>query len=578
MQSDLHKLYRFSDVTTKSLIGIIYPKWDFTNKLWHEHHHLDGRERSLDFSDEVDLVLSEEGFNFSGMLDRMTGSGVMDWLKLICVLICILYSGIILILRTVNYIWVKWLLYKSRRITKKFVAPRDPIANIIPELTTKLIQVDGAFRNIYLDGEKVVGYIDAIGHSPTEDFTPESAIPGSRVEPVLETSGAFLLQFLNEEGHLQGHGARVIYHDIDCVVTANHVYESSKYVRRYNSDKVMELPNPDFVFNDVAVFRLDKNIMSAFGFKSKKCAPVRSGIKNIVSVFKGMLGKAYGAVESPTSDRLFPFDFKHKISTDHMVSGSPVLDRKGQVVAIHRGSLNSESSNIATALEPILRMAFKDVIIHETYEERHDALFEETNADEFERNLKNRNMRKADVRRYTENNNNQLDVIVFIGGQYVHSRGEKMWADYSSDEDLPDYDSFMPENASKKAFRSPLEREVKLSMKGSQVSQTTLRRNSTVALKYQTIQKSLERSTLNPAVVSSRNALKSQQRCSKASRNLEGLASQATQTLNASGPVSLTASVKTHAPDPKEKVLLKRRRKRRRGAQKLQMTSQILKD
>jgi hypothetical protein len=441
----------------------------------------------------------------------------------------------------------------------------------IPKVTVKLVKLNGSFVQVFSVKGKDVGYLPAPKET-TSQYTEECAVPGSTVYPVKDTAAKHLIEFLSESGIFMGFGCRIDYEGHTLLVSAGHVHNKSTFVRKLGTEKVYRLPVPHTIFNDVVLYVVHKDVMSNFGFKAKKCVPLVAGVKNIVSVFDGTVGIAYGEIESPKNDRKDPFDFEHRITTDNGVSGSPIMDRAGNVVGIHCGGWRKLEKNLATALWPLLRASFplqqEPEFELESPKRPGTEYFPEEEFREFVEKVELRLLEKKNLRTVRLDND---FTIVFDGSSYtiVADNQYESWADYSEDEyeDNESEPGYEFENAD--FHHSPTQREVNLSGKPL-INLQYFRKEETLTqeLKSPASPKLKESLPCPPKVGLNKSLSQSQRKQEKPSPNLMVLNSLASPIPKESGRVSLLQSDTTHAKDPKEKVIRKRTRRRARGSQK----------
>jgi hypothetical protein len=229
------------------------------------------------------------------------------------------------------------------------------------KLTHKLYMFGNEPYTVVYDGEKALGYLplECENIRPVERL-PEMAVPGSRPCPARMNRDKYYAEFMDDYGNVLGGGCRIVYKEQDYLVTATHVADVASQVRRHGHNKPLSLPKPYKEFNDVTLYKLSLGDYAFLAIKASKPAVVCADQRVKIEAPYTNVGfaYAYGAVEDRISSSSRPFDFAHRVSTESGHSGSAILNRNSEVVAIHSAAQPIEGRNIGVALLPVLCIMF----------------------------------------------------------------------------------------------------------------------------------------------------------------------------------------------------------------------------
>jgi hypothetical protein len=208
----------------------------------------------------------------------------------------------------------------------------------------------------------------------------------------------------------------------------------------FTVDQLMPLESEVKSFSDVTFIPVTKTGCAQLMVpKFKNWSVLRASVVQTI-VCRDEISESVGQVLGPADPlgREWVFGARVRSHTKPGDSGSPVLTHGGQVVGVHVG--NDGTSNIVIALDPVIRILFKEKSVENTESARldFDSVWKHIDTDTFFSS-------KGKSKRFAEYGN--IKVVLDKSGNYTFNESEYVqslldnegWGDRDSDEEsLPD--------------------------------------------------------------------------------------------------------------------------------------------
>jgi len=350
----------------------------------------------------------------------------------------------------------KWLV---RKLNLEIHRPAPEHLNEVPhgQVITCLDGRNNPIALVKVNGKAVAQFklnnsIPSFSHS----YVQEMAAPGSQpLRPAQVRETRYAIVFSDGQKTIGSGFAISLMRKTPIIVTADHVYRASKFMRGAHSEDWVSLEGlQGYTCSDVRFLVGTPDLLSRMSVRTRP-APTNLHRGNgdiFLNREKGF--RAPCTFEDVLFSKPFEdFSFTHVSCTQPGDSGSPILVGRGSVpVAVHVGASSIKGKNIAVALYPLIRLLFRNdldgdkeqsMMTNES-DDRYESMFKYLPADDFYDVYSKKERRAYRLRGVKEVTRGYgvTDKGVYTVYPLGHPLDEleETWGDISDDASLPDYD------------------------------------------------------------------------------------------------------------------------------------------